>query len=320
MPTPTRLPLLRRGLRRAIAAGALACCGIAQAATPPIANVVIGGAEQRCSSYTGAAQGRACTADWDTILAQDPAFKGLHRDDISFEFDYAVPSFTYSLTQATLDAVRKIPERLFDPLRKSLLLAHLAGVLQDAGAQHHVAWPVMDKLLQPAPATESPARLTLAEGAMLRSALVDPLSDYRRKWQVRSTPFSSNASTVAITHALVAAAREVNKGRTPLIGVVTASAGPHPFVDRDINVFMLQSAGAHVVYLPLEGGFRQALDADDCGNLRYYYDSYTNTRPERAVYHADLLFPDLAEQQRSFCAHHGRALDAVLSEDFVRFR
>ena len=279
---------------------------------PPVANVVIGGAEQRCSSYTGSGQGRGCTADWDTILARDPAFKGLTKDDINFDFDYAVPAFTYSLTPAHIDALRKVPERLFDPGRKSRLLAHLVQALQDSGVQQHLAWSAFDGLL-PKPAMDSPERLTVAEGAMLRSAFVDPLSNYRRKWQARSTPFSSNASTVAITAALVAAARAANKGRTPLIGVVTASAGPHPFVDRDINVFMLHSAGASVVYLPLDGGFRQALDADDCSNLRYYYDSYTNTRPERVVYHADLLFPDLAEQQRALCANHGRALNAVLN-------
>lgn len=281
------------------------------ATTPPIANIIIGGAEQRCSSYTGGGQGRGCSADWDTILAQDPAFKGLTRDDISFDFDYATPDFTYSLTQAHIDALRKVPERLFNAGRKSVLMAHLARALPDAGPQLHLAWDSFDSLL-PRPAADNPMRLSMAEGAMLRSAFVDPLSNYRRKWQARSTPFSSNASTVAITAAFVSAAKVANRGRTPLIGVVTASAGPHPFVDRDINVFMLRSAGADVVYLPLEGGFRQALDADDCANLRYYYDSYTNSKRDRGVYHADLLFPDLAAQQQAFCANRGRALDATL--------
>ena len=281
------------------------------ATTPPIANVIIGGAEQRCSSYTGGGQGRGCSADWDTILAQDPAFRGLTRDDISFDFDYATPAFTYSLTQAHIDALRQIPERLFNAGRKSILMAHLTRTLLEVGPQQHLAWDTFDGLL-PQTAADSPARLTTAEGAMLRSSFVDPLTNYRRKWQARSTPFSSNASTVAITTAFVAAARVANRGRTPVIGVVTASAGPHPFVDRDINVFMLRSAGADVVYLPLEGGFRQALDADDCANLRFYYDSYTNSKRDRGVYHADLIFPDLAAQQQAFCTDHGRALDATL--------
>ncbi len=281
--------------------------------TPPIANVIIGGAEQRCSSYTGSGQGRGCLADWDTILVQDPVFKGLTKDDINFELDYAVPAFTYSLTPTHIDALRKVPGRLFDAGRKSRLVSQLAQALQTSGPQQHLEWPALEALL-PQPATDnSPERLTVAEGAMLRSALVDPLPNYKRKWQARSTPFSSNASTVAITNAFVAAARAANKGRTPLIGVVTASAGPHPFVDRDINVFMLQSAGADVVYLPLDGGFRQALDANDCANLRFYYDSYNNSKLERGAYHADLLFPDLAAQQQAFCANHGQSLNATLN-------
>ncbi len=301
----------RRGSARALFVWALACVFAGSAAgAPPVANVIIGGAEQRCSSYTGGGKGRGCSADWDTILAQDPAFKGFTRDDISFDFDYPVPAFSYSLTQAHIDALHKVPERLFDAGRKSALLAQFTHALQEAGPQHHLTWAAFESLL---PTSDSPVLLNMAEGAMLRSAFVDPLTNYQRKWQARSTPFSSNASTVAITNAFVAAARAANKGRTPLIGVVTASAGPHPFVDRDINVFMLHSAGADVVYLPLDGGFRQALDADDCSNLRYYYDSYTNSKLERGVYHADLLFPDLAAQQQAFCANHGRALNATLN-------
>lgn len=313
MPNHASFRPLRHG---ALCATVLGCLVMASQAAwgdamPPIANVVIGGAERRCSSYSGAGQGRDCLADWDTILAQDPAFKGLTRDAISFDAEYATPAFTYSLTQAHVDALRSVPARLFDARRKGLLLAQLAQALQSSGPQLHLAWPVFEKLL-PQPAANNADRLSLAEGAMLRSAFVDPLPHYRRKLQGRSTVFSSNTSSVAITHAVVAAARAVNQGRKPLIGVVTASAGSHPFADRDINVFMLQSAGADVVYLPLDGGFRQALDANDCAHLRYYYDSYTNTKPERVVYHADLLFPDLAEQQQALCANRGQALNDLL--------
>jgi cyanophycinase-like exopeptidase len=318
MPFTFLIRPLRQGVPRALALWALVCLSAgtpawgAAAKPPPIANVIIGGAEQRCSSYTGGGQGRGCSADWDTILAQDPAFKGFTRDDISFDFDYAVPAFSYSLTQAHIDALRKVPERLFDGGHKSTLVAQLTRALQEIGPQQRMEWAAFEGLL-PKPAPDSPERLTMAEGAMLRSAFVDPLVNYRRKWQARSTPFSSNTTTVAITDAFVAAARAANKGRRPLIGVVTASAGPHPFVDRDINVFMLHSAGADVVYVPLDGGFRQAVDADDCAHLRYYYDSYTNSKLERGVYHADLMFPDLAAQQQAFCANHGRALNAVLN-------
>jgi len=310
----TNQPMLR--LREAYVGVALlaALGGHAAWATtlPPIANVVIGGAERRCSSFTGIGQSRDCLADWETILAQDPAFKGLAREDISFDADYPVPTFTYSLTQERVQAVRNIPDRLFNTRRKSLWVTRLAQALQTAGPQTNLAWAALNNL-RPAQTVDSAEQLTLSESAMLRSALVDPLPDYRRKLQARSTLFSSNASSVAITQAFVAAARVANQGRTPLIGVVTASAGPHPFVDHDINMFMLRSAGAEVVYLPLDGGFRQALDANDCSNLRYYYDSYANTKPERAVYHADLSFPDLAAQQQTMCANKGQALNATLN-------
>lgn len=280
-------------------------------ALPPIANIVIGGAERRCSSFNGTGQGRDCLADWDTILAQDPAFKGLSRDAISFDAEMPTPTFTYSLTPARVDALRSVPARLFDARRKSMVLARSLQALQSSGPVQHLPWPAIEALLLQPTASDA-ERLTLAEGAMLRSALVDPLPQYQRKLQARSTLFSSNASSVAITHAIVAAARAVNQGRKPLIGVVTASAGSHPFADRDLNVFMLQSAGADVVYLPLDGGIRQALDADDCAHVRYDYDSYTNTRPERVVYHADLLYPDLAQQQQALCASRGQALNDLL--------
>ncbi len=313
MPVPVFFNPVQRCKHHAIALGCLLM--VSQAAwaeaLPPMANIVIGGAERRCSSFTGASQGRDCMADWGTILAQDPAFKGLTRDDISFDAEPTIPAFTYSLTQAHVDAFRSVPAHLFDHQRKSVLLTRLEQVLQASGPQQHLAWPVFEDLL-PQPVVGGTKGLTLAEGAMLRSAFVDPLPQYRRKLQGRSTLFSSNPHSVAITTAIVAAARAANKGNKPLIGVVTASAGMHPFADRDINVFMLQSAGADVVYLPLNGGSRQAMDADDCANLRYYYDSYTNTNPERVVYHADLLFPDLAQQQQALCANQGLALNALL--------
>lgn len=313
MPVQTSLHPIRRGALCAIALGCLVM-GSAPAgadAIAPITNIVIGGAERRCSSHTGVSQGRDCLADWGTILAQDPAFKGLALDDISFDADTATPAFTYSLTQARVDVLRNVPERLFDARRKSLLLARLTQALQAAGPRQHLAWSAFEGLL-PQPTGGDLEQLSLAEGAMLRSAFVDPLPHYRRKLEGRSTLFSSNPHSVAITTAIVTAARAVNQGNKPLIGVVTASAGMHPFADRDLNVFMLQSAGADVVYLPLNGGSRQALDADDCANLRYYYDSYTNTRPERVVYHADLLFPDLAQQQQALCANRGQALNDLL--------
>ncbi len=293
-----------------------------QADLPPIANVIMGGAEQRCSSYTGSGQSRNCLANWDTILAQDPAFEGLTADDISFDADYPVPTFTYSLTPSHVDALRSVPERLFDSMHRYVLLAQLQQLLRDTGPQHLLTWDMlleqMAPLAPPAPGatTDRPSgpllHLTAAETAIFRSTMVDRVPNIQRKIEARSALFTANAASQASIAAFVAAARAANGGQKPLIGVVTASAGPHAFVDRDINVFALRSAGANAVYVPLEGGFRQALDADDCNNMRYYYDSYSNPAPDRMVFHADLQFPDLAQQQVALCENHGQALNALL--------
>jgi cyanophycinase len=280
-------------------------------ALPPIANLVIGGGERRCTSYNGSAQGRDCSADWDTILAQDPAFAGLSRDNISFDADVGTPAFHYGVNQSGVDALGKLPASLFDPQRKQLLLAHLGQLLNEPATREGLSWQAVEQLL-PDALLRGDGRLTLAEGAVLRSALVDRTVPLVRKLQGRSTLFSSNSASVAITESFVAAARAANGGKKPLIGVVTASAEPHSFIDHDINMFALASAGADVVYLPLEGGYRQALDAQDCANVRYYYDSYANSNPSRPSYHADLLFPDMSALQQSLCANNAALLNASL--------
>jgi len=96
--------------------------------------------------------------------------------------------------------------------------------------------------------------------------------------------------------------------------VVTASADAHPFADADINVDALRSAGADVVYIPINGGMRQALDRNDCKAVDLYYDSYANTRSSRNYFHSALVYPDLAQQQRSFCENRGVLLNTTLME------
>jgi cyanophycinase len=279
---------------------------------PPVANVIMGGAERRCSSFTGNKPSPECTTDWATILQQDPTFQGLTPDDILFENDYPEPVWTYSLNTASLQALRASPNRLFDVQRKAAVLARLEDALIQAPLNHQ-PWQALEAAALP-PAWQKNSGLSLAELSVLRNALVDAPAPAQRKVQARSQRFSSNAASVRIFDTFVAAARVHSAGNTPLIGVVTASGGPHPFVDHDLNVFALRSAGAQVVYLPLEGGFRQALDAHDCANLRYYYDSYANTNPERAVFHSHLLFPDLAQQQQNLCNGGGVTLNALLGQ------
>jgi cyanophycinase len=284
-----------------------------RAAEPlPIANVIMGGAERRCSSFTGSHPSPECIADWATILQQDPAFHGLALNDILFENDYPEPVWTYSLDRAKLQALRALPDRLLDAHRKAAVLAQLEAALARSTLGQQ-PWSAIEAAALP-PAAQKDMGLNLADISVLRNTLVDtpPLS--RRKVLARSHRFSSNTASVSLFDTLVAAAREHSAGKTPLIGVVTASGGPHPFVDHDLNVMALRSAGAQVVYLPLEGGFRQALDAGDCTHLRYDYDRYANTNPERPVQHSHWLFPDLAQQQQALCENQGAKLNAVLRQ------
>ena len=282
-------------------------------ALPHIANVIVGGAERRCSSFNGELQGRECTADWDTVLREDPAFRDITKSDISFTTDYARPHFTYSLTDEAIARLAASPDRLFDAKRKATVLQHWRHQITTLGEQKQQEWSAMESLVLTTAASGGP-RLTLSEQAILRTALVDEPQVSKRKLQARSMVFSSNRDSVAIMRTLVDAARVLRGGAKPLIGIVSASSGPHPFVDRDINLFALQSAGADAVYLPFDGGFRQALDHNDCANMRYYYDSYANLNPQRPVLHADLQFPDLAQQQIEMCANGG----ALLNENLRR--
>ena len=315
LPLPTMNPFVASQGLRYFALGLLPLLlgsPVCAAEPLPIANVIIGGAERRCSSFTGNKPSPECTAEWATILQQDPAFQGLKLDDILFEGDYPEPTWTYSLNTAKLQALRALPARLFDAQRKAVVLAQLEAALAQAPLSQQ-AWPALEAAALP-PAWQKEAGLSLSELSVLRNALVDTPPLRQRKVQARSNRFSSNTASAGIFDTFVAAARVHSAGKTPLVGVVTASGGPHPFVDHDLNVFALRSAGAQVVYLPLDGGFRGALDAHDCAHLRYDYDRYANTNPERAVFHSHWLFPDLALQQQAMCKNHGAKLNAVLRQ------
>ena len=297
-------------LLASVATGAVADA-VAPEAGASIANIIIGGAERRCSSFNGSAQGKDCLADWATILAQDPAFAGLTPERISFEPEPTTPAFSYSLTRAGLAAFADIPSSLLNPHRKQWVLEQLNQRMHDAAQHIRLTWAAFELLL-PRDTLAGDYQLTPSEIARLRSALVDPGDFGPRKLQGRSNKFSSNAASVAIMDSFVAAARAHNAGKRPLIGVITASADAHPFADRDINMFAIASAGADLVYLPLEGGYRHALDAQDCAHVRDYYDWYANTNPPKPVYHADLLFRELSKEQQQLCANNAALLNATL--------
>ncbi len=306
----------QRGL--SLLAGWLLCGGIAGAQPmtapppPPIANFILGGGDRHCSSFNGEAAGRGCLTDWATILAHDPAFAGRAMADISFDASYPLPTFTYSLTTETLHRVRAIPAPLMNAHRKASLLVAL-DQRAAASSMEHAPFTAID-MARGADAPAFTADLTRPEVAVLRAALVDAITPTSRKYEARSVLFASNPHVRATFQLFVAAARAANGGKTPKIGVVTASADAHPFADADINVDALRSAGADVVYIPMDGGMRQALDRNDCKAVDLYYDSYTNTRSSRSYFHSALVYPDLAALQRSFCDNRGALLNATLKD------
>lgn len=283
---------------------ALATLGGCAAAPPlrgdqgPVANIIIGGGMVHCSSMS-AMPSPACTASWQQILRQDPAFAGMREEDVLFG---PVPArvFSYRVTAASLSAFDALPERLIpraERLRLAALLSPHAGgaalTAQRFGA-----------LLSGAGAS----------GAALAAAsevFVERQPSNARPRQLRSVPFMANADSAAIYRKVVAAAAAVSGKRRPLLGVVTAAAD-NPYNDHDIYMSALRSAGADVIWLPLDGGLRRALDVGDCQHLAIDYSAYAQVGTGRQYLHMDQVFPDLDALRRQACANAGAALNRDL--------
>lgn len=309
---PISLPVLR-GLRRLLGAAVLLHTGLSLAALPaPVANVIMGGGDRHCSSFNGEAAGRGCTADWSTILSSDPTFAGLTLNDISFDATYVLPQFFYSLNATNLAKLGSSPASLFDVQRRADLMAALGRQLGENGPTEHLGFAEFDSL-RGASMSRFSMGLTSPELAVLRASLVDALPAFVRKREARSVVFASIPHVRSNYTLFVEAARQANGGKTPLIGVVTASADTHPFADADVNVFALQSAGAQVVYVPLGGGMRRAIDKQNCDAINLYYDSYANTRTSRSYFHGALVYPDLALLQHTQCENNAALLNQTLA-------
>ena len=382
---------------------------------PGISNFVIGGGNRNCSSFNGEGQTANCAADWATILAQDPAFVGLTKANISFDTSYALPDIRFSITQANIDKLAALPASLFDAGRKVAVVTAVKARLAAADPKTALSFSDFDgskplfangatiwnttlsladfdrmvltlcgtaapvngadcslsnasigaiesatfstavnaqiavilRNLQaaygnvikyrrdlagatatPNLRTEFQARQLAADGspvqsgltlnlskteiAILRSTFGDAAaSQANRKTEARTVKFLSDKGSFDIYTAFVAAAQAANGGRKPTIGVVTA-ASENPFLDRDINVLALKSAGAEVIYLPLEGGLRKAIDAGDCANTQFYYDSYANTNASGDYFNMGQVYPDLAALQTGYCANSGATLNAAI--------
>lgn len=109
-----------------------------------VANVVIGGGGKNCSSFNGDTQSTNCAADWTTILAQDPAFAGLTKADISFDANYVFPTYTYALNQAGLDRLAAVPAALFDATRKANVTSAIQSRLALSGPRSGLSFTAFD--------------------------------------------------------------------------------------------------------------------------------------------------------------------------------
>nr|WP_315202950.1 hypothetical protein [uncultured Albidiferax sp.] len=109
-----------------------------------VTNFVVGGGGKNCSSFNGDTQSSNCSADWTTILAQDPAFAGLSKANISFDANYVMPTFTYSLTTANRDRFNGVAAPLFDSGRKATVLAAVDARLAGNGAKNQLSFSDFD--------------------------------------------------------------------------------------------------------------------------------------------------------------------------------
>ncbi len=387
-------------------------------AMPVVTNYVIGGGIKSCSSFNGDTQSSNCGADWSTILAQDSAFAGLTKAQISFDGTYARPTLTYTINQANIDKIVALPATIARSTQKTSLTAALNARLADAtkpkdnlsfadfdggkavfadgadfwnnsvladfnlmittlcgtaapvnGTQCTLSTANIDALDAAtfARASDKPKvklilqnlQATLGSGAIfyrrdaagltatpnlrtnfqavklaadgtapvlglsdglntlelaaLRESFVNPNLQTSRKIEARTVAFLSNADSRDIYQSFVASARTLNGGSTPTIGVLT-SASENPWADRDINVTALQSAGARVVYIPMEGGMRKALDENNsCLNASIYYSNYGNSNSLSTNFHMDQVLPDVGSSRSSLCANNGAALNSTLA-------
>lgn len=269
------------------------------AALGPMRNQLIGGGGRNCSSFNGDRQSSNCAADWTTILKEDAAFAGLSKAQISFDSDYAMPEFRYSITNEARQRLASVPVNLFDPTRKQVVLNLLDAHLSSGTPPQNLSLSELSGLQTPGHEGVL-VGLSAAEQSIVRHALVVTPAQSQRKIEARSVRFLSNLPSRDIYEQFVASARALAGGGTPKIGVVTA-ATENAFFDADINVWALRSAGAEVVYLPFNGGLRRASDAQQCGHVVEHYHAFANTLAVAQTHHMNLVYPDWHTLQQQSC-------------------
>ncbi|TDP61271.1 cyanophycinase [Roseateles toxinivorans] len=304
------LPLLgwqRRRLTPVAWTAALLLAAPARA-EPPLANVIIGGGLRNCTSSDAPLASQLspnCSKTWPEILAQDPGLAGIAPERVPLGRMPAMPSYRYRIDAIGLAALQAQPDPLLPAAQKARLLNQLRP--RQAVSSLSLAELVAGLDLH---------ALTPIEQAATLNSLVEPPSADReqRQLQARSVAFLTNAASTAIYREFVQAARTAAGGKRPRIGVVTA-ASRNPYMDHDINVHALRSAGADAVWLPASGALRQALDTGECRHLPVLLDAYVNTSAAGGpLHHVDLSFPELARQHQAFCDDGGEGFNAALTQ------
>lgn len=294
-----------------------------------VTNIIIGGGMINCSSmgasdYIKEKSSSRCTQPWATILREDEAFAGHSIQDFSFDATIKYPAVTYRLDGDTLRKFATVPATMIPASTRADLIDKLTTLSNQAQKEslRGLSWSQLKALLsssQFGPAFRVETVLTVVGQAALRHSLAEALPEHQppRLLQARSVGFLNDRSSIDIYRAIVLAAQakagQHGVARKPRIGIVTASA-ENPFNDRDINFHAFKSAGADVVWLPIEGGLRQAIDQNLCELSPIFYTAYSNRGAQRDYTHMDLFYPDLAAQQISYCKNNGAALNRELAQ------
>jgi hypothetical protein len=277
--------------------------------TPRVVSIVVGGGLNNCTSSDGWAGGKWASANWATILREDPAFQGMDAQAVQFERRSPLPDWRYRMSVPALARLLAAPAPLLgDAVRRVITCLH-----NEWEDEAELSFPALQRRVESVRQAVCPAGvLSASDWAVLRSVLVVTPAVSSRQKELRSVAFLSDPHARQIYRAVVAAASQAGQSDRPRIGVLT-SASEDPFADADIHVSALRSAGADSVYIPLNGGWRQAMDAGCPDWLDPFYEWYAHRGSEATHVHSVLRYPDHAAWQRTLAEGHGAPMLALLA-------
>ena len=274
----------------------------------PVVSIVIGGGLNNCTSSDGWAGGKWALANWATILREDPAFQGMDAEAVQFERRSPVQDWRYRLSAHALERLLAAPA----PLLGDAMRRVLTCLREQEDDETELSFAALQQRVASAHGAVCPAgELSASDWAVLRSVLVVTPAAAHRQQELRSVAFLSDPHSRQIYRAVVAAACQAGQCDRPRIGVLT-SASEDPFADADIHVSALRSAGADSVYIPLNGGWRQAMDTGCPDWLDQSYEWYAHQGSEFVHAHSVLRYPDHAAWQRALAERQGAPMLALL--------